>query len=686
MIIVRLSTSTEWRSAMKFYPRLGLFLCVLLACFSPKPAQAFLPLNTPPIPITYPVQPYSADLEKAIALLSQEQYAAADVMLKALIQANPTEMPARDFYYISQMLQDNWLNLLRENADRAYLNLPNIGFFNMRDGISGTVIVPEPIQTRIDASSWGSMPDVKGAIAQIKQEIDQSPNAIPPRLTLAALYRMTAYAPGESENPAALQQSYTQLRDLVRRYPNDAQLRFILAENLPASTERTAAYQESIRLNPQLIWAWMGYARDAAPDSSKIIQIYQDAIQVNPDRYELHYALGTLFQSRQQTADAIASLHRTTELQPSFNPAWSELFAILQQDHSKYLDQTLLEFERVSILNPLFSDIDSTTISQIMVRADRVPEAVSLFNRIGRQNPKAASRGFLQLSFLLGELAPSRKAQIIRLQRRAYRLDPIHENLRSLASALIRHGQPAEGEALMRQFIAAEPPETAIYVMGELGFAIVQQDVDRALKYLDEINAANPAIGGYEWSGSWLVEQKRWAEAQVFYERAAKRTPWYNTFLAQILAEQGQLEEAIAMVRSVRDSLPKEDPNYYGLPSAILCDLLARDGKLEEAIAIYQEATRRGFIDNYFAFGEFLKEYQKWDGAIEQYQQAIKKAEEQLYPLLIAKSYRGIGQALIGKGELAEAKAALERARALFQEQSYLDIVIEIDREIEALP
>jgi tetratricopeptide (TPR) repeat protein len=671
---------------MKFYPRLGLFLCVVLACFSPKPAQAFLPLNTPPIPVTYPVQ-YSADLEKAIALLSQEQYAAADAMLKALIQTSPTEMPARDFYYISQLLQDNQLNLLKENADRAYLNLPNIGFAHAREGISGTVIVPEAIQTRLDALNWGTMPDVKGAMAQIKQEIDQNPNAILPRLTLAALYRLTAaYVTGQSENAAALQPFYTQLRDLVRRNPNDAQLRFILAENLPASTERTAAYQESIRLNPQLIWAWMGYARNAAPDSSKIIQIYQDAIQVNPDRYELHYALGTLFRFNQQTADAIASFRRATEIQPSFNPAWSELFAILQQDHSKYLDQLLLEFERVSILNPLFSDIDSTTISQIMVRADRIPEAVSLFNRIGRQNPKTASRGFLQLSFLLSELAPSRKAQIIRLQRRAYRLDPIHENLRSLASALIRHGQPVEGEALMRQFIAAEPPETAIYVMGELGFAIVQQDADRALKYLDEINAANPAIGGYEWSGSWLMEQKRWAEAQVFYERAAKRTPWYNASLAQIMAEQGQLEEAIAMVRSMRDSLPKEDPNRYGLPSAILCDLLARDGKLEEAIAIYQEATRGGFIDNYFGFGEFLKKYQKWDEAIEQYQQAIKKAEEQLYPLLIAKSYRGIGQALIGKGQLAEAKVALERARALFQEQSYLDMVVEIDREIATLP
>jgi tetratricopeptide (TPR) repeat protein len=669
---------------MKFSLRLGLFLWVLLACFSPKPAQAFLSLNTPPIPITHPVQPYSADLEKAIALLSQEQYAAADVILKALIQANPGEMPARDFYYISQLLQDNQLNLLRENADRAYLNLPNIGFSYARDGIIGTVVVPEPIQTRLDALNWGATPNVTGAIAQLKQEIDQSPNAIPPRLTLAALYRMTASVPGE--NPA-LQQSYTQLRDLVRRYPNDAQLRFILAENLPASAERTAAYQESIRLNPQLIWAWMGYARDAAQDSSKIVQIYQDAIQANPDRYELHYALGTLFQSNQQVADAIASFRRATELRPKFNPAWSALFSIFQQDDSKYLDQIILDFERVAILNPLFSDVDSTTISRLMVRADRIPEAVSLFNRIGRQNPKVASRGFLQLSFLLGELAPSRKAQIIRLQRRAYRLDPNQESLRSLASALIRHGQPMEGEALMRQFIAAEPPETAIYAMGELAFAIVQQDADRALKYLDEINATNPKIGGYEWSGSWLMGQKRWAEARVFYERAAQQSSWNSIPLAQILAEQGELEKAIAMVRSVRDSLPKEDPNRYGFPSAILSDLLARNGKLEEAIALHQEATRSSsFVDNYFTFGEFLKKHQRWDEAIEQYQQAIQKAEEQLYFSLIAKSYRGIGQALLGKGQLAEAKVALERARVLFQEQSYLDMVAELDREIAALP
>jgi tetratricopeptide (TPR) repeat protein len=676
-----------------FYSRLGVFLCVLLACFSPKPAQAFLPLNTPPI--THPVQPYSADLEKAIALLSQEQYAAADAILTALIQAKPTEMPARDFYYISQLLQKNWLNLMRDNADRVYLNLPNIGFYEPRQGLEGTVRVPAPIQERLDALDWSPILDLTAEIAQVKREIDQNANAIQPRLVLAALYRQSSASPSESEAAAAMVAAVqAQLRDLTRRHPADAQLRLILADNLPPSAEKTTAYQTSIRLNPELVQAWIGYANDAnnpenprSPQTlSRVMQIYQEAIQANPESYRLHYQLGSLLLDQQRYDEAIVSFRRTTELQPNFTSAWIDLFSVLQLDDRKYLDQVVLDFERIAVLNFDSSIVDIPTISQLMVRADRVPEAVSLFNRIARQNPKLASRGFLQLSFLLTELAPSRAAQIIRLERRGYRLDPSRENLRSLATALIRNNQPVAGEALMRQFLAEEPPETAFSAKSQIAYAIVQQDAPRALQYLDDANASDPAIGGYEWAGSWLVEQKRWAEARVFYERAAQKTPWYNIFLAQILGEQGELAEAIAKVRSVQDSLPKEDPNYYGFPSAVLCDLLAKSGRLEEAIGIYQEATRRsGFVDTYYAFGEFLKGYQKWDEAIGQYQQAIKIAEEQQYKLLMAKGYRGIGQALIGKGQLAEARVELERARTLFQELSYLDFAAETDREIQGL-
>lgn len=157
--------------------------------------------------------------------------------------------------------------------------------------------------------------------------------------------------------------------------------------------------------------------------------------------------------------------------------------------------------------------------------------------------------------------------------------------------------------------------------------------------------------------------------------------------MAQILAEQGQHEEAIAKLRTVLSNLPKGDPNYYGFPSAVLCDLLAKTGKLEEAIAIYQEGTRQTQNpDLYLAFGEFLKRQQRWEEAIAQYRLAIKAAELQRNDLLIAKSHRGIGEALIGTGRPAAAKIELEQARSLFQEVAYIDLAAETAREIQALP
>ena len=683
---------------MKFFSlqhSLCLSLLLTLPFLGSQRAQAFLVLPTPLTSSMTPIassaaQAYPPELQKAIALLVQEKYAEADALLTPLIQAHPTYMPTRDFYLISQTLQNNWLTIATENAERAYRNLPDIGYADDRQGIQGTVSIPEEIQQHLDARDWNSTAGIATAIAQVKQQVDQMPTAIQPRLVLAALYSLAAHTLAE-EDPAKVQQGYNQLREVVRRHPNDAQTQLILAENLPTSAEKTAAYLESIHLDPHLMLAWIGYADDALSrqqDLQSVIKIYQDAIQANPDAYQGYYQLGALLQQNQRNEEAIAPLRRATELQPSFSAAWSSLFYVLQQPSAvNSLDSLINAFERVSILNPEFSEFDVSTLNRLIVRANRIPEAVALYNRIGRKNPQIASQGFLQLGYLLSVVAPSRSAQVIRLYRRANRLMPNRDNQRALASALIRYQHPIEGEALLRQVLANEPAETAVYATGELAFAIAQQDLNQALNYLDNIYAVDPTVGGYEWIGSWLIEQKRWDEAKLFYERAVRQDPWYNIFLAQILAEQGQSEEAIAKLRTVLSNLPKGDPNYYGFPSAVLCDLLAKTGKLEEAIAIYQEGTRQTHNpDLYLAFGEFLKRQQRWEEAIAQYRLAIKAAESQHNDLLIAKSHRGIGEALIGTGRLAAAKIELEQARSLFQDEGYIDLAAETAREIQALP
>jgi tetratricopeptide (TPR) repeat protein len=210
---------------------------------------------------------------------------------------------------------------------------------------------------------------------------------------------------------------------------------------------------------------------------------------------------------------------------------------------------------------------------------------------------------------------------------------------------------------------------------------------NQALKYLDEIYAIDPKSSGYEWVGSWLVEQKRWDEAKVFYERAVRQDSWYNIFLAQILIEQGQVDMAIAKLQTVLNGLLKNDPNYYGFPSAVLCDALAKAGRLEEALARYEAAAQYNNSPNtYYGFGEFLRRNQRWEQAIGQYRLAAQKADEQQNPLLVAKSYRGIGQVLMAQGEKEAANMTLERARSIFQENAYIDLAAETARGIQVFP
>ncbi|MCY7321426.1 MAG: hypothetical protein LH660_06395, partial [Phormidesmis sp. CAN_BIN36] len=183
---------------MKFFSlqhSLCLSLLLTLPFLGSQRAQAFLVLPTPLTSSMTPIassaaQDYPPELQKAIALLVQEKYAEADALLTPLIQAHPTYMPTRDFYLISQTLQSNWLNLATENAERAYRNLPDISATDARQGIEGTVSVPEEIQQRLDARNWSSTPGIETAIAQVKQQVDQMPTAIQPRLVLAALYSL----------------------------------------------------------------------------------------------------------------------------------------------------------------------------------------------------------------------------------------------------------------------------------------------------------------------------------------------------------------------------------------------------------------------------------------------------------------------------------------------------------------
>ncbi|MCU0567348.1 MAG: tetratricopeptide repeat protein [Oculatellaceae cyanobacterium Prado106] len=677
----------------------GLFLGLLLALpfLNAQPAKAFLALPdaaysamTSSLYLPEP-ESYAPPLQQAIALLAQSNYAAADAQLKSLIQANPTDMPARDFYYLSQLLQDNWLTLAQENADRAYLNLPSLRLPDPRQGITPSISIPAILQEKVEQIEWGRVPDLGGAIAQTRQQLAQTPDAIQPRLTLAALYLLEGRQPGYSENPAKIQQADDQLRELVRRHPTDAQAWLILANRLPNSAEKTAAYQASTRLNPQLVYAWIGAANDVLANQQSFDQVVlpmlEKGVQANPDQFLMQYAIGELLSAQQRPDDAIAHLDRATRLRPDFPPAWYALFVALKGSSRDRTSELLDSFQRVVVADPTFTFFDVSELNRRMVRADRIPEVVAAYNRISRTNPKLASQGFLQLGFLLTEVAPSRSNRIIRLNRRAYSLDPNPSTLRQLASTLIRNGQPVEGEALLRQFMSEEPPETAIYARGELAFAMAQQDVNRALKYLDEIYAIDPKSTGYEWVGSWLMEQQRLEEAKVFYNRAIRIDPWYNLFLAQILAKQGQTEEAIAKVRIVLDRLPKTDPNYYGFPLVVLSDILAQTGRLEEAIARYEEATvSTDNVYTIYAYGELLQRYQRWDQAIAQYQRVAKIAAEQQDQLLAAKSRRGIGQALVGKGQFSAAKVELEKARSQFQDIAYIDSAAEIAREIQALP
>jgi tetratricopeptide (TPR) repeat protein len=326
----------------------SLFLTVLFTApfIHSTPALADLTLFQTTIADTQPDPP---ELKTAIALLVQEKYTEADIILKRLIQANPTHMATRDYYFASQDLQSNALGLATEYAERAYLDLPYVGYyFHGRDASDTTLNLDPQLGARLEF--WSPTLYPEPAIALLKQQVDQNPDAIYPRLILASLENMTTYRNPERGSQGS--EAIVQIRELVRRHPNDVQLQLILARNTLSETERTAAYQQSIRLNPQRVAVWLAYGNAVSfQDPAAAIEIYKTAIQANPNAEELYYQLGVLLQQNQRSAEAIAPLRQAIELQPQLmSRAWTLLFSILQQQEDP--DPLMAEYQRFAAANP----------------------------------------------------------------------------------------------------------------------------------------------------------------------------------------------------------------------------------------------------------------------------------------------------------------------------------------------
>lgn len=127
------------------------------------------------------------------------------------------------------------------------------------------------------------------------------------------------------------------------------------------------------------------------------------------------------------------------------------------------------------------------------------------------------------------------------------------------------------------------------------------------------------------WYGTWLLQQKRFTEAEAQYREAIRLTPSQDPYLFAALADaltgQKRFAEAETEYRKALHLDPTNSTARSGLPV-----FFEQQNKLKEAEAEYQNLLRidcaYGFAHG--AYGDFLSRQKRWKEAETQYREAAR--------------------------------------------------------------
>ena len=158
-----------------------------------------------------------------------------------------------------------------------------------------------------------------------------------------------------ASKPSQVKRSAQQVAEIVAQRPDDADLRWILAQLLDLADDPTSAethWRAAIRLLPQASLPYYNLARllDIEARPAEAEPLYRQCLTINPDYYEARFALGALLTRLGRFAEALPHLHRAVRQKPRAIEARLALGVTLSQ--LKKSAQAQREFREVLRLDP----------------------------------------------------------------------------------------------------------------------------------------------------------------------------------------------------------------------------------------------------------------------------------------------------------------------------------------------
>jgi tetratricopeptide (TPR) repeat protein len=364
------------------------------------------------------------------------------------------------------------------------------------------------------------------------------------------------------------------------------------------------------------------------------IYLFTKGLEVNPDNQYLYNDRGLCYVEKGDTDKAIAEFSKAIELDPNFAKA--------------YYDRGLAYFEKGSYYNRApFENATSDLTKAIELEPDNVDAYYNrglVYNQLFHYLEKPFSPE-------INETIEKALADFDKVLE----LDPEY----ALAHA-------AKGGALYRygEFVNAT---------AEFNIALNSTD------WILQKSGGNGLAGVYASSARNLKAMEDYNKSIADYEEAIKYNPTLMTALLHQLSNYeyvGEYEKAIEWC-DMSEEVMKNDPSKYEnypyrfYPTNYKGKLYYKLGEYEKALEMYDKADElcsqehyklsiyTGKGDVYSALGEY-------DKAIEYYNKTIELAGDE--GTSAADAYKGLGIAYKELGEKEKARAALEKAKSLYEE------------------
>jgi type IV pilus assembly protein PilF len=160
-----------------------------------------------------------------------------------------------------------------------------------------------------------------------------------------------------------------------------------------------------------------------ATDQQRAFVAFQKAIQLNPDNFDAHYALGSIYFQRKEFSTAEREFRSTVELNPNSGEALNYLGRVLFAQSRK---SEAIEVLRKATALPLYAtpDIAYTDLGSILEIEGDLPGAIQAYQNALKTDPPNFPRPIIYLSVgrVYLKLGDTANAQTALTQAKA--LDP----------------------------------------------------------------------------------------------------------------------------------------------------------------------------------------------------------------------------------------------------------------------